>query len=49
MKRQIEEVEVVFKEDIDARNKLIRFIINKILEDYDKIGGLIDGHGSFQG
>lgn len=37
-------VEVIFKNDLDIKNKLVVFIINKILEDYDKLGGLIDGN-----
>ena len=43
MKKQAEQpkIEIVFKNDIDAKNKLVYFIINKILEDYDKYGGLI--------
>lgn len=36
-------VEVVFRNDLNAKNKLLTFIINKILEDYEELGGLIDG------
>lgn len=49
MKKQDEETnfEVIFKDNTSSMNKLITFIINKILEDYDKLGGLINGDENF--
>ncbi|MCT4620749.1 MAG: hypothetical protein N4A62_15350 [Marinisporobacter sp.] len=38
---QDDKVEMIFKNDINAMNKLVIFIINKILEDYDKLGGFV--------
>lgn len=35
-------VEVIFHDDLNARNKLVMFIINKVLEDYERLGGLAD-------
>lgn len=39
-------VEVIFRNDLNAKNKLITFIIDKILEDYDKLGGVLDGNNN---
>jgi len=46
MKDKDTKVELIFRNDSNAKNKLINFIINKILEDYDKLGGLLDGNNN---
>lgn len=49
MKKQGKEtnVKVTFKDNTSSMNKLVTFIINKILEDYDKLGGIVNGDEKF--
>jgi hypothetical protein len=44
------EIKVVFKNDEQAMNKLMNFIINKILENYNVIGEMLnDNNNSHKG
>ena len=38
------EIQVVFNKDCTTMNKFIDFIINKLIEDYDQLGGFINDY-----
>lgn len=43
------ETKIEFKNDVDAMNKLIYFIINKILENYEVIKEAVNERGNTNG